>query len=141
MVTQVRRRETRKAEEVAEFTAEKVEVQLPLAVPDARFNLPTDTGPVWASGTLVLADAGLFLLSQKDGLQAEAVLKAIPPAPGRIAATSLYLPRGLIQRIVHDRLVGFFVEESSGKRIPLRLEAAAWKAVDAACAALGIARR
>ncbi len=138
MVTQVRRRETRAAEEKAEFTAEQVDVQLPLAVPGARFSVPTDAGPVWTSGALVLADPGVFMLAEKDRLDAGELVRTPPAAPGRLGTVSLYLPKGLVKRIVHNRLVGFFVEESSGQKIPLRLEAAAWKAVDAACDKLGI---
>src|SRR5262245_39908262 len=47
---------------------EKVEVQLPFTLKDARFNLPMDKGAVWASGLMLVTDAGFFLVSEKDKL-------------------------------------------------------------------------
>jgi hypothetical protein len=141
-VTQVWRRPAPAgAEEKAVFSLEAVEVPLPLTLAEARFNVPADTGPTWTSGRVVVTEAGLYFLSEKDALTPEQVVASVPPAvPGRVAALSLFLPRALVARVVHDRLVGFFVE-SQGQRIPLRLAAEGWKMLDAACDKLGIAHK
>jgi hypothetical protein len=135
-VTQVRRPTA--AEEAAEFIAETAEIGLPHVIPEARFNVPLETGPAWSSGSLLVAESGFFLLSAKDGLDPAAVAAAPPQVPGRLGALSFALPRAMIKRVVHDRLAGHFVE-IEGKKFPLRLEAAGWKALDAACDLLGIA--
>jgi hypothetical protein len=113
--------------------------ELPLVLRDARFNIPVEADTVWSSGTLVLAEQGLFLLSEKDGKSPAEVLQTPPAVPGRFAALSLYLPVSIVTRIVHDRLAGQFIE-SQATRLPLRLPTAAWPALDAACDRLKIPR-
>jgi len=118
--------------------AEGAAASLPKVIPDARFNLPTDAGPVWASGSLVAAEGGLWLLSSKDALVPEEVVKAPPQVPGRLGALSFSVPRAMITRVSHDRLAGCFID-MAGKKLPLRLEAAGWKSLDEALDLLGIA--
>lgn len=136
-VTQVRLRPA--AEEAAQFIAESVEIALPHVIPEARFNVPTETGSEWASGLLVADRPGIFLLSEKDGLSPEAALQAPPAVPGRIAGRSFFAPLPMIKRIVNNRMVGQFLE-IEGKRIPLRLDVAGWKALGAVCLKLGVPR-
>lgn len=136
-VTQVIRRGAPAEEERAVFSAEDLEVELPLALPGARFSVPTEGGPVWTSGSLAACEAGIFLLSEKDGLAPEEAVRRPPGGPGRVASLSLFLPRGFVRRVVHHRLAGYFIEAPDAK-IPLRLDAAGWKALDAACRRLGI---
>ena len=135
-VTQIRRRPPA-AEEPAQFIAESAEIRLPHIIPEARFSIPLDTGATWASGPLVAAETGLFLLSSKDGLSPETVVKNVPQIPGRLSALSFVVPVKMVKRIVHDKLVGQFIE-IEGKKIPLRLDVAGWKALDACCDRLGI---
>jgi hypothetical protein len=136
-VTQILRRAPPGAEERAVFSTDDLEVELPLSIPGARFSVPTEGGPVWTSGSLAACEEGLFLLSEKDGLAPEEAVRRPPGGPGRVAPLSLFLPRGFVRRVVHHRLTGYFVEGPDTK-IPLRLDAAGWKALDAACRRLGI---
>lgn len=134
-VTQVRRRPA--AEEPAQFIASSAEIRLPHVIPDARFSLPMDTGATWASGPLVVTEGGLFLLSAKDGLDPETAVRTPPQVPSRLGDLSFAIPVTMIKRVVHDRLVGQFIE-IEGKRVPLRLDVPGWKALDACCDRLGI---
>jgi hypothetical protein len=136
-VTQIRRRPA--DEEEAHFLTDTVEITLPHAIPEARFNVPTQTGAEWASGILLFSGAGIFLLSSKDGLSPDQVIQDAPSAPGRIGERSFFAPVGMVKRIVNSRLSGQFLE-LEGKKIPLRLDAPGWKALDAVCQKLGIAR-
>ena len=134
-VTQVRRRPA--AEEQAQFIPETTEIQLPHVIPEARFSIPVETGGTWASGPLVAAEEGFFLLSAKDALAPEEVVKTPPAVPGRLGTLSFAIPVRMIKRIVHDKMVGQFIE-LEGKRVPLRLDVAGWKALDVVCDRLGI---
>lgn len=136
-VTRIRRRSPE--EEEAEFLVDTVEITLPHTIPEARFNVPTETGPEWASGVLVASPAGIFLLAQKDGLSTDPVLQAPPEIPGRIGGRSFFVPAGMVKRIVNNRLSGQFLE-LEGKKIPLRLDPAGWKALDRVCQRLQIPR-
>jgi hypothetical protein len=136
-VTQVRQRTA--GEEEAQFLTDTVEITLPHAIPEVRFNVPTETGSEWASGLLLASEAGIFLLSSKDGLSPDQVIPAAPAAPGRLGARSFFAPVGMVKRIVNSRLSGQFLE-LEGKKIPLRLDAPGWKALDQVCRMLGVAR-
>ena len=136
-VTQIRRRPP--TEEEAQFLADTVEITLPHVIPEARFNVPTETGPEWSSGILLASEAGVFFLSSKDGFSPDQVVQAPPATPGRIGGRSFFAPLGMIKRIVNSRLSGQFLE-LEGKKIPVRLDAAGWKALDSVCAKLGVAR-
>lgn len=136
-VTQVRRKPEGEAPEPALFFVESAEIHLPHIIPEARFSIPLDTGATWASGPLVAAEGGLFLLSAKDNLSAETLLAALPQVPGRLGELSFAIPTKMVKRVVHDKLVGHFIE-IEGKKIPLRLDIAGWKALDACCERLGI---
>jgi hypothetical protein len=46
----------------------------------------------------------------------------------------------MITRVVHDRLIGQFIE-LVGNKVPLRLDVAGWKALDEAAEELGIPHR
>ena len=137
-VTQVRRPSAAAAEEPAEFIAGTAEIGLPHVIPEARFNIPLETGPAWSSGSLIVAESGFFLLSSKDAGDAAALSASAPQVPARIGTLSFAIPRAMVKRVVHDRMAGQFIE-IEGKKFPLRLDAPGWKALDAACELLGIA--
>jgi hypothetical protein len=134
-VTRIRPRPA--TEEAAEFLADTTEIHLPHVVPEARFNIPLEAGAAWSSGSLVVTEGGVYLLSSKDGLDPDTVSKTPPQLPGRLGTLSFAIPRAMIKRVVHDRLIGQFIE-IEGKRFPLRLDVAGWKALDAACDLAGI---
>ena len=119
---------------------ERVEVVFPVFIKEARFNLPLDKGAVWSSGTLGAVAAGLFLLSDRDGVDAAALAAAPPPPAGPVAATSIFVPRAVISRIVHHKLTGEFIEIQGKQKIPLRLPPAGWQDLDVICDQLGIPR-
>lgn len=127
------------AEEPALFLAETVAIELPHVIPEVRFSVPTESGPEWSSGLLVAVETGLAFLSPKDGVSAEQFLAAIPGFPGRIGPHSFYATLAIIRRLVNHKLTGQFLEVE-GNRLPLRFDAAGWKAIDAVCARLGIPR-
>lgn len=121
--------------------AEPVEVNLPHVIKEARFNVPHESGPLWTSGVLLATEQGVFLLSEKDALDPAAVAATpLPPGPQRPGPNSLFFPRETIQRVVHDRLVGQFLE-IEGKKVPLRFSPDGWKDVDAVCDKLGLAHQ
>jgi hypothetical protein len=119
---------------------EKVEVPYPFTIKEARFNLPLDRGAVWSSGRVIVTEAGLFLVSEKDPIDAEALAAHPPAAAGPVGPLSLYVPREKISRILHHRLTGEFIELGSKQKIPLRLSPAGWTDLDVLCDQLGIAR-
>jgi hypothetical protein len=119
---------------------EKVEVPFPFTLRDARFNLPMDKGAVWASGTVMITEAGFFLLSDKDTLDTAALAQNAPAAAGPVGKLSLFVPRSTVTRIIHTRLVGEFIELQGRRKIPLRLAPAGWTDLDVICDQLGIAR-
>ena len=127
------------AEEPAQFLADSVAIELPHVIPEVRFSVPTESGPEWSSGLLVAVESGLAFLSPKDGVGAEQFLAAIPGFPGRIGPHSFYATLAIIRRLVNHKLTGQFLEVE-GNRLPLRFDAAGWKAIDAVCARLGIPR-
>jgi len=120
--------------------AEKVDVVFPFTIKEARFNLPLDRGAVWSSGRIMIIDAGFFLLSEKDPVDADALAARTPAAAGPVGPLSLYIPREKISRIVHHRLTGEFMEIGGKQKIPLRMTAAGWTDLDVLCDQLGIAR-
>jgi hypothetical protein len=119
---------------------EQVEVGFPITFKDARFNLPLDTGAVWASGKVMVIAAGFFLLSEKDPADAAALAANPPAAAGPVGAMSLYVPRAVISRIIHQKLIGEFIEIGGKQKIPLRLSPAGWADLDVLCDQLGIPR-
>lgn len=119
---------------------ERVEVVFPLFIKDARFNLPLDRGAVWSSGSVMATEAGLFLLSEKDGLDTAALAASPPAAAGPVGPLSVFVPRDVISRIVHNRLVGEFIEVQGRQKIPLRLMPAGWTDLEVLCDQLGIPR-
>ncbi|HEV3026231.1 MAG TPA: hypothetical protein VG457_01580 [Planctomycetota bacterium] len=119
---------------------EKVEVPYPFIIKEARFNLPLDRGAVWSSGRVMVTEAGLFLLSEKDPVDADALAAHPPAAAGTVGPLSLYIPREKISRILHHRLTGEFIEIGGKQKIPLRLSSSGWTDLDVLCDQLGIAR-
>ncbi|HYE97976.1 MAG TPA: hypothetical protein VEJ18_03650 [Planctomycetota bacterium] len=116
-----------------------VEVRWPVVIRDARFNLPVATGgTLWTSGVIVAVEAGLFLLSDKDALDPQALAQSPPPAAGPVGASSVFLPVASVKRAVHNRLVGYFLDTPGGK-LPLRLSTQGWEEFDAVCDGLKIA--
>ncbi len=126
-------------EEPAQFLADSIEITLPHVIPEVRFSVPTEAGPEWSSGLLIAVAQGLAFLSPKDGVTPEQFLLAIPGVPGRIGERSFYAPLSIIRRLVNHKLTGQFLEVE-GNKLPLRFDAAGWKAIDAVCLTLGIAR-
>jgi len=119
---------------------EKVEVPFPFTIRDARFNLPMDKGAVWASGTVMITEAGFFLLSDKDTLDTAALAQSPPAAAGPVGKLSLFVPRATVTRIIHQRLIGEFMELQGRRKIPLRLTPGGWTDLDVICDQLGIPR-
>lgn len=121
-----------------EKAPEAVEVHLPYVIRDASFNLPTADGKgVWSSGSVAAGEAGLFLVSAKDALDPKEVASTRPRALGPVGPMSLFLPSKAVVRVVHERLIGFWIELES-RKIPLRLPKEAWEELDALCDHLGI---
>ena len=119
---------------------EQVEVVFPVFLKEARFNLPLENGALWSSGSVAATEAGFFLLSDKDALDAAMLAQNPPMAGGPVGPTSLYVPRASVSRIVHHKLTGEFIEIQGRRKIPLRLPAAGWKDLDVICDQLGIPR-
>jgi hypothetical protein len=119
---------------------EIVEVPFPFTIRDARFNLPMDKGAIWASGTMMVTKAGFFLLSEKDTLDPASLAGNPPSAAGPVGSLSLFVPRSTVSRIVHQRLIGEFIELQGRQKIPLRLTPAGWTDLDVICDQLGISR-
>jgi hypothetical protein len=117
---------------------EAVEVRLPYVIQEASFNLPTADGKsLWTGGCVAAGEAGLFLLGAKDGLDPQEVARSRPAASGALGPTSLFLAPADVLRLVHERLIGFWLETSLGK-IPLRLPKGGWEELDALCDHHGI---
>jgi hypothetical protein len=119
---------------------ERVEVPFPFTIREARFNLPLDKGAVWASGTLMVTEAGFFLLSDKDAVDPAALAQNPPAAATPVGSLSLFVPRSSVSRILHQKLVGEFIELERKQKIPLRLTTAGWTDLDVICDQLGIPR-
>jgi hypothetical protein len=119
---------------------EKVEVPFPFTIREARFNLPLDKGAVWASGSVMITDAGFFLLSEKDAIDTAALAEHPPAAAGPIGSLSIFVPRASVSRILHQKLVGEFMELQGRQKIPLRLPPGGWTDLDVICDQLGIPR-
>lgn len=119
---------------------ERVDVVFPFFIKDARFNLPMDRGAVWASGSVMVIAAGFFLLSEKDAIDTAALAERPPAAPGPVGALSIFVPRAVVSRIIHQRLIGEFIEVQGRQRIPLRLMPTGWADLDVICDQLGIPR-
>ncbi len=115
------------------------DVPLPRTIPDARYILPLKEGKAWTSGLLLASEAGLFLVSAGDKLSADDLARNPPAGPARLGPNSIFLPKPLVLRVVHDRLKGFFIE-TEGRRIQLRLSVEGWRELDAVCDKLGMAR-
>ncbi len=132
-VTQVRPRVTKKYER-EEKVVPKIAVSLPCVFPEVRFCV----SDVWTSGCVVVVEQGYFLLSEKDGLRPQDVVKAPPAERTGLGDLSLFLPKASITRIVHDRFNGYFIETPAGKN-PLRLSSEdAWRELDAVCDRIGV---
>jgi hypothetical protein len=119
---------------------EKVEVPFPFTIKEARFNLPLHQGSVWAGGSLMVTEAGFFLLSDKDAIDAAALAQSPPAAPGPVGSLSLFVPRSTVSRIIHQKLIGEFIEVQGRQKIPLRLTPGGWTDLDVICDQLGIPR-
>ena len=117
---------------------EAVEVHLPYAIKDVSYNLSLRDGTsVWSSGTLAATPSGLFLLGAKDGISVEKAASLRPGAMAALGPTSIFLPPAAVVRVVHERLVGYWIELKD-RRIPLRLPKGAWEELDALCDHFGI---
>jgi len=111
--------------------AAPVEITLPFILREARFNLPVSTGgTTWTSGVIVVNDCGLFLLSEKDGLEAEDLARKSPRSVMPVGTASMFYPASGIKRVVHERLIGYFIELNEGGRVPVRLAVEGWKDLD-----------
>jgi len=119
---------------------DRVEVPYPFFIKEVRFNLPLDRGAVWSSGRLMIVAAGIFLLSEKDPIDAETLAQNPPAGPGPIGPLSIFVPRDHISRIIHHRLTGEFLEVQGRQKIPLRCTAAGWTDLDVICDQMGIPR-
>lgn len=120
--------------------AEEVEVRFPYVVKEARFNVPAPTGAMlWTSGVVVALETGLALLSEQDRLDPQRVADRRPASAGRLGDLSFFHPSEGIGRIVHHKLVGFFIETRERQKIPLRLPVEGWAELDLVCDRLGIA--
>jgi hypothetical protein len=120
-----------------EKEAQAVEVHLPYVIQEARFNLPLSDGQsVWTSGWIAAGEAGLYLVSAKDGLDPKEAALAGPPA-GPLGPTSVFLPPEAVGRVVHEKLIGYWIELVD-RKIPLRLPKEAWEELDLLCDHFGI---
>ena len=119
---------------------ERVEVVFPFYLKEARFNLPLDRGAVWSSGQVMVTEAGFFMLTERDALDSAALAASPPAAAGPVGPFSIFIPRGVISRLVHHRLTGEFIEIQGRQKIPLRLPAAGWTDLEMICDQLGIPR-
>jgi hypothetical protein len=117
-----------------------VEVAFPIIIQGARFNLPLPAGAVWSSGCLMALETGLFLLTERDGLDRETLARTPPAASGPVGPLSLFVERSAISRIVHHRLTGEFIELGGRQKIPVRLTPGGWADLDVICDQLGIPR-
>lgn len=125
-------------ERAIEKPPEAVEVHLPYVIKDVSYNLSlTDGTSVWTSGCLLATEAGLFLLGAKDGITADQAAAARPRKMSALGPTSIFLPPPAIARVVHERLIGFWIE-LPGRKIPLRLPKGAWEELDVLCDHFGI---
>jgi hypothetical protein len=117
---------------------EAVEVHLPYVIKDVSYNLArTDGTSVWSSGSLVATEAGLFLLGAKDGITPDQAAAARPRKMSALGPASIFLPPSAIGRIVHERLIGYWIELPD-RKIPLRLPKEAWEELDVLCDHFGI---
>ena len=117
---------------------EKVDVVFPFILKDARFNIPLDKGAVWSSGCALATEAGLFLISEKDALDLDALSRTPPDAAGPVGPLSIFIPRAQISRLIHHKLTGYFIEVQGKQKIPLRLMPTGWNDLDVICDQLGI---
>lgn len=117
---------------------EAVEVHFPYVIKDVSYNLSlTDGTSVWSSGCLAAGPAGLFLLSAKDGLDPATTAASRPRGMSALGPASVFLPPAAIVRVVHERLVGYWIELKE-RKISLRLPKEAWEELDALCDHFGI---
>lgn len=121
-----------------EKEAQDVEVHLPYVIPEARFNLPLADGQsVWTHGWVAAGEAGLFLVSEKDGFDPKDVAVRAPRALGACGPTSYFLPPEAVSRVVHEKLIGYWIELAD-RKIPLRLPKGGWEELDLLCDHFGI---
>lgn len=125
-------------ERTAKPPPEIVEISFPFTIRDARFNLPLPTGSLWSSGFLLCIPQGFFLVSDKDGLDPAALAAHPPETATPVGPTSIFVHRSQISRVVHHKLIGFFVEVKGPKKIPLRLETKGWADLGVVCNQLEI---
>jgi hypothetical protein len=119
---------------------EIVEVPFPFTIREARFNLPLDKGAVWASGSVMVTEAGFFLLSEKDAIDPAALAERPPASAGPVGSLSIFVPRSAVTRIVHQKLVGEFIELQGRQKLPLRLPPGGWTDLDVICDQMRIPR-
>ena len=119
---------------------EKVEVAFPFFIKEARFNLPLASGAVWLSGTVMFIEAGVFLLCDRDPVQASELAARPPAASGPVGSMSAFIQRGQLSRIVHQKLIGEFIEIQGRQKVPLRLSREGWTDLDVICDQMGIPR-
>jgi hypothetical protein len=121
-----------------EKPAEAVQVTLPYVIKEASFNLTMPDGAkLWASGWLAAGETGFFLVGAKDGLDPKEIARTRPAGRGFLGPASMFVPASEVRRVVHERLIGFWIELTDGK-IPLRLPKDAWAELDALCDHHGI---
>lgn len=121
-----------------EKEAQAVEVHLPYVIQEARFNLPLADGQsLWTHGCVAAGEGGLYLISENDGLDPLEVARGLPPGPAAVGSASVFLPAETIVRIVHEKLIGFWIEFAD-RKIPLRLPKGGWEELDLLCDHFGI---
>ena len=121
-----------------EKEAQDVEVHLPYLIKEARFNIPRPDGQtVWAGGTLAAGEAGLFLVSEKDGRDPKEVALTRPRGAGAVGPNSYFVPAEAVVRVVHERMIGYWIELAD-RKIPLRLPKEGWEELDLLCDHFGI---
>lgn len=122
---------------------EEVDVLLPCIIQEARFSIVVPGGGAasWTSGLIYATTLGLYFLSEKDGYDSEA--KAVEAAkepsetPKRLSPLSVFVPKGVVKRLVHGQFIGNFLEMPNLK-IPIRLTNDGWKRLVGACRKLDI---
>jgi hypothetical protein len=119
---------------------EPVEVPFPFTIKGARFNLPLPSGSLWTSGSVICVPEGLCLATEKDGIDPARFAAAVPAASGPVGPASLFLHRSQFRRVVHQKMIGDFIEMAGPQKIPLRLEPEGWKDLAVVCARIGIPR-
>lgn len=113
------------------------EMSLPCFIPDVRYTTGLNW---WSHGAMHLRLEGIFLLSEKDGLDTpeKAASRKVPPGDDPITASeSVWFPLKSIEKILHNPLAGFCLV-SKGKKYALRLTSDGWARLGTYCKTVGI---